>query len=66
MQRWEYKLVTSKDFSAGMFRPTSRAALEAALNELGREGWEVVSMDFDDELVPAMKFAALLKRPLAG
>jgi hypothetical protein len=65
MQGWEYRLFTNMDVPAeGLFRAAGRAALEQALNELGREGWEVVAADFNDEAINSFFFAAVLKRPL--
>lgn len=66
MQTWEYKLITSKDFDAGVFNPANRKALEAGLNQLGKEGWEMVSADFNDDLMPTIRFSAVFKRPLGG
>lgn len=51
MQKWEYKIVDSKDVpSEGIFKGRNRAAIEAYLNQLGAEGWELVninSLEFD-------------------
>jgi len=46
MRKWEYKIVDSNDVpSAGIFKGRQREALEAYLNELGAEGWELVNID---------------------
>jgi hypothetical protein len=42
MQRWEYRVVSLR---AGHYT--------AALNEYGREGWELISVASDDRDVPA-------------
>jgi hypothetical protein len=46
MKKWEYKIVDSADVpSEGVFKGRSRCALEAYLNQLGAEGWELVNID---------------------
>jgi hypothetical protein len=46
MKKWEYKLVDSKDVpSEGIFKGRNREALEAYLNELGAQGWELINID---------------------
>ena len=64
MQTWEYKVVSSEDHGTGFFRAPSREQAEAALNELGRAGWELVAMDFLEERHPELVFTAVLKRPV--
>jgi len=51
MRKWEYKIVDSKDVpSDGVFKGRSRTALEAYLNQLGAEGWELVNTYYVGEL----------------
>lgn len=47
----------------GVFKGPDRDALQAYLNELGAEGWEVVSADFL-ELEHRHSFVAILRREL--
>ncbi|SHI15266.1 DUF4177 domain-containing protein [Ferrimonas marina] len=64
MSRYEYKIVDSRDVpSAGMFKGRERGDLEAYLNELGQQGWELVNVDFR-ELEGALEFAGVMKRAL--
>ncbi len=59
--RWEYKIVTSDDISGGLLKK-NRAEIEACLNRLGAEGWEIINMDFR-ELDVKFSFTGLGKRP---
>lgn len=72
MTSWEYKLVDSthvnaivpatpkRTFRLAMPASTSRETVEALLNQLGAEGWEVVSANWAET---TDEFFALLKRP---
>ena len=67
MQTWEYRFFSNTDVAwEGIFTPAGRGALEQALNDLGREGWELVSIDFVDDVINSFRFAAVLKRPRAS
>jgi hypothetical protein len=62
MQKWEYKIVDSKDVpSDGIFKGKNRAALEAYLNGFGEEGWELVNID-SLELEGRTEFVGVAKR----
>ncbi|MCC5849785.1 MAG: DUF4177 domain-containing protein [Verrucomicrobia bacterium] len=62
MRKWEYKIVDSNDVpSDGVFKGRNRAALEAYLNQLGAEGWELVNIDFL-ELEGRREFVGVAKR----
>lgn len=62
MKRFEYKIVDSADVpSAGMFKGRKREDVEAYLNSLGREGWELVNVDFR-ELEGGLEFAGVMKK----
>jgi hypothetical protein len=60
MKTWEYRIV--------MHRKVPTKELEAELNRLGKEGWEVASSDMevkeDDEHL-VVYYHALLKRELS-
>jgi hypothetical protein len=46
MKKWEYKIIDTKDVpGGGILRGKSRDAIEAYLNELGGQGWEIVNLD---------------------
>jgi hypothetical protein len=65
MRKWEYKLVDSKDVpSDGMFKGRNRVKLEAYLNQLGEEGWELVNID-SLELEGRKEFVGVAKRERA-
>lgn len=66
MKRWEYKIVDSKDVPApGVFKGRSREALEAYLNDLGAEGWEIINID-SLELERRTEFVGVAKREKAS
>ena len=47
--RWEYKFIDSDDVAkAGTFKSKTGEDIEAYFNALGREGWEIVALDFSD------------------
>ena len=46
MKKWEYRIVDTKDVpGGGLFAGKSREAIEAYLNKLGGQGWEIVNLD---------------------
>ncbi len=59
--RWEYRIVTSDDISGGLLKK-NRGQVEAYLNQLGAEGWEMINLDFR-ELDVKFSFTGLAKRP---
>ena len=64
-RRWEYRLISTKDLSGGGFlgvRERDREAVEAYLNQLGDEGWEIVGIDFTDTMQSPSFFQALARR----
>jgi len=62
MRTWEYRIIDSNDVkSEGLLKGRSRTSLEAYLNELGDEGWEIVNLDWR-ELESRMSFSGLAKR----
>ena len=64
MQSFEYKIVDSRDVeSAGLFKGRKREDIEAYLNDLGRQGWELVNADYR-ELEGSLDFAGVMKRPI--
>ncbi len=59
---WEYKFIDSDRVpKAGTFKGKTTEDIEAYFNDLGRDGWEIVALDFSD-----MKtvFYGVAKRPL--
>ena len=63
LRRWEYKLISTNDVPSGGFLGIKeRDALEAYLNQLGTEGWEIVSIDFTDTMQSPSFFQALARR----
>lgn len=63
--RWEYKTIKMK--IAGWFGPdVDVQVLADALNESGREGWELVStLDLNTGQGHSSELLAVFKRPLA-
>ena len=46
MKKWEYRIIDTKEVAApGIFKGNSQQAVEAYLNELGEQGWEMVNFD---------------------
>ena len=65
MKKWEYKIVDSKDVPrAGVLKGKSREAIEAYLNRIGADGWEVVNIDLL-ELEGRTDFVGAAKRELS-
>ena len=64
MRKYEYKVVDSKDVeSAGLFKGKKREDVEAYLNSLGKQGWELVNADFR-ELEGRLEFSGVMKKEL--
>lgn len=62
-RKWEYQLISSGDLSGGgLFSPPEREALEAHLNRLGDDGWEIVGIDFITTEGSPRYFHALARR----
>ena len=62
MKKWEYKFLDSKDVpSEGILKGRNREALEAYLNDLGAQGWELVNID-SLELEGRREFVGVAKR----
>ena len=62
MKKWEYKVLDSKDIPrAGILKGRDRSGVEKYLNGLGREGWELVNIDFR-EFEGRFEFTAVAKR----
>jgi hypothetical protein len=63
MSRWEYRIVDSKQVEReGVFKGKSWEAVEAYLNELGAEGWEIINLSFR-EFESRTSFVGVAKRP---
>lgn len=66
MKKWEYKIVDSKDVpGGGIFKGKARADVEAYLNQLGGEGWEIVNLDFQ-ELGNRFEFSGVARREITA
>lgn len=62
IQKFRYKVVDSRDVAtAGFFKGRKREDIEAYLNELGQEGWELINVDFR-ELEGGLEFAGIMKQ----
>ena len=61
MPKWEYRIINSSDVAqSGVFSGRARESLEAYLNELGNQGWEIVRIQFG--LVNTAEFVGLARR----
>jgi hypothetical protein len=66
MTRWEYKLISAQDVAGeGGFKGRTRETVEAYLNRLGAEGWEVINVDFPDGYENPTRFSAAARREKA-
>ena len=66
MTKWEYKIVDSKDVSGGgIFKGKDRADLETYLIGLGKDGWEIINLDFL-ELENRSEFLGVAKREVTA
>ena len=47
MKKWEYRIIDTNEVSGGggIFKGKSPKEVEAYLNELGEQGWEIVNFD---------------------
>jgi len=62
MKKWEYKIVDSKDVpGGGVFEGKDRQEIEAYLNQLGQDGWQIINLDFR-ELENRFEFSGVAKR----
>ena len=63
MKKWEYKIVDSTQVPGGIFRGKKFQETKKYLNELGKEGWEIINIDFND-VTGQMDFVGVVKREL--
>ncbi len=62
MTVWEYKIVNSTEAEGGgLLSSPSKENLEAYLNALGAEGWEIIDLGVQD--FDTMAFVGLARRP---
>ena len=62
MEKWEYKTLRAKELGISIFSSRRTAmAIDDYLNELGRQGWELVEFNFGS-LSAKAGIAGLLKR----
>lgn len=65
MQNWEYKFLSTADLEKRGFllKRVEPAEVEKYLNSLGREGWEIINLDFIDTTA-FIDFRGIAKRPV--
>ena len=62
MPKFKYKIIDTRDVeAAGIFKGRKREDIEAYLNALGADGWELVNADFH-ELEGGSEFAGVMKK----
>ncbi len=62
MKQYNYKIVDTCDVeSAGIFKGRKREDVEAYLNSLGQDGWELVNVEFR-ELEGGLEFGGIMKK----
>jgi len=62
MNKWEYRIVDSSDIEGGsLFKGTPRENVEAYLNKLGSDGWEIFHLQFN-HVEQRYKFYGIAKR----
>jgi hypothetical protein len=67
MPRREYKLPSANDVQGeGWGKGKSRGALETYLNQLGADGWQLLTVDFPDGYETVTRFSARAERQAAG
>ena len=63
MKKWEYRIVDSKDVCNGRrFKGKKRTDVEAYLDELGVDGWEIINLDFRELERTRFEFSGVAKR----
>ena len=66
MARWEYRIIDSEDVPGGSkFKGKPRHDVEVYLNKLGRDGWEIINIDFRD-IDERYEFSGVARRELKG
>ena len=64
MKQGEYKILDSKDVpGGGVFKGKDRDDVETYLNQLGKDGWKIINLDFR-ELENRFDFTGVAKREL--
>jgi hypothetical protein len=65
-QKWEYLVIDSFDAASGVFMKLapSRENIQAYLNHLGQDGWEIVNIDFFEN-TNGRTFMGLARREIA-
>lgn len=64
MPKFQYKIIDTRDVeSAGIFKGRKREDIEAYLNALGADGWELVNVDFR-ELEGGSEFGGVMKKEI--
>jgi len=62
MKKWEYRIIDTREVpGGGILKGKSRQAVEAYLNDLGGQGWEIVNLDAL-EFKGCMEFRGVAKR----
>lgn len=65
MKKWEYMIIDSRELGSGkglrdLISGPGKEKVEEYLNQIGSDGWEIVNIDFFEEMIP--QFMGLAKR----
>ncbi|MBU4444185.1 MAG: DUF4177 domain-containing protein [Candidatus Marinimicrobia bacterium] len=63
MKKWEYRIIDSMRIPGGIFRGKKFDEVDKYLNEIGKEGWEIINLDFND-VTGQMDFVGVARREL--
>lgn len=64
MKQWEYKILDSRLLpGGGKFKGKEKDIVDLYFSKIGREGWEIVSLDFR-EIQRGYEFAGIAKREI--
>jgi len=63
VKKWEYKIIDSMRLPGGIFRGKKFDEIEKYLNEMGKDGWEIINLDFND-VTGQMDFVGVARREM--
>jgi len=65
MKKWEYLIVDAKNVDGGnLFKGKTLDDVQDYMNELGKNGWEIINIQFRENSLSRMDFSGVAKREL--